>query len=239
MPNPAPTPRAQPAARPRLPLMTAYLLIGAVFFAAGFLLLPLLDKTDSTSPPGVERIRLPQPLAVKPFSLEEAGANVNSAPYTRDRLLNRWTLMYFGYTHCPDVCRPTLTAMAQAVQDLRRAGGDPTGDSAMTDLQLVFVSLDGARDTAAALRAFVAGAGADMVALRGSEKQIADLAGHLGILHSRRPADDRGRYLVDHPATVLLIDPRARLRAGFSMPGDAARIVEISAAIAAHDRATP
>ena len=219
--------------------MTAYLLIAVGFFAAGFLILPARVEDNAAAPARVERIRLPQPLVVNEFSLEDIGTNVNSAPYTRDRLLNQWTLMYFGYTHCPDVCRPTLTAMAKAAQDLRRAGNHQTGNSAFADLQLVFVSLDGARDTAAALRAFVAGAGADVVALRGGEKQIADLAGQLGILHFRRPADAQGRYLVDHPATVLLIDPRARLRAGFSMPRDAPRIVEIGLAIAAHDRATP
>lgn len=238
MPSPAPTlPAGRPWRRRRL-LATAYLLVAAGFFGAGFLLRPGLEEGGPAALASVERIRLPRPVPVAAFSLEEVGANVNSAPYTRDRLLNRWTLMYFGYTHCPDICRPALAAMAQAARDLRVAGADGSGRREAIDPQLVFVSLDGARDTAAAIHDFLAGTGADIVGLRGSEKQITELAGPLGILHSRRPADAQGRYLVDHPAAILLIDPRARLRAGFSMPRDAARIVEIGSAIAADYRAT-
>ena len=52
-------------------------------------------------------------------------------------------------------------------------------------------------------------------------------------MHLPGPADPQGSYLVDHPATILLIDPRARLRAGFSMPRAAAYIVALVPEIAA------
>jgi len=212
-------------------LVTGYVLLGLCFFAAGFLLLPLLEDGNGPAT-SLERVKLPRPQLVGEFSLNDVAANVNSGAYTRERLLNQWTLVLFGYTHCPDVCRPTLAVLAEVARRLR-AAPQWTARLESTRLELVFVTVDPSRDTAAVLRDFVAGAGADVVGLRGSEKQIANFARQLGIMHLRGPADPQGGYLVDHPATILLIDPSARLRAGFSMPRDAARIVELASEIAA------
>ena len=212
-------------------LVTGYVLLGLCFFAAGFLLLPLLEDGNGPAT-SLERMKLPRPQLVGEFSLNDVAANVNSGAYTRERLLNQWTLVLFGYTHCPDVCRPTLAVLAEVARRLR-AAPQWTARLESTRLELVFVTVDPSRDTAAVLRDFVAGAGADVVGLRGSEKQIANFARQLGIMHLRGPADPQGGYLVDHPATILLIDPSARLRAGFSMPRDAARIVELASEIAA------
>lgn len=212
-------------------LVTGYVLLGLCFFAAGFLLLPLLE--DGNGPAiSLERVKLPRPQALGEFSLNDVAANVNSGAYTRERLLNQWTLVLFGYTHCPDVCRPTLAVLVEVARRLRVAP-QWTARLESTRLELVFVTVDPSRDTAAVLRDFVAGAGAEVVGLRGSEKQIANFARQLGIMHLRGPADPQGGYLVDHPATILLIDPSAHLRAGFSMPRDAARIVELASEIAA------
>jgi protein SCO1/2 len=128
--------------------------------------------------------------------------------------------MYFGYSHCPDVCRPSLEVLAEIARDLRAR---PAWTSR---LEPVFVTVDPARDTPGVLRAYLSRSGAEPVGLRGSEKQIAGLAQQLGILHTPRAADAAGGYLVDHPATILLIDPSAHLRAGFSLPHDPGRIVE-------------
>ena len=212
-------------------LVTGYVLLGLCFFAAGFLLLPLLEDGNGPAT-SLESVKLPRPQLVGEFSLNDVAANVNSGAYTRERLLNQWTLVLFGYTHCPDVCRPTLAVLADVARRLR-AAPQWTARLESTRLELVFVTVDPSRDTAAVLRDFVAGAGADVVGLRGSEKQIANFARQLGIMHLRGPADPQGGYLVDHPATILLIDPSARLRAGFSMPRDAARIVELASEIAA------
>jgi protein SCO1/2 len=211
-----------------------YALLAMCFFAAGFLLLPLLD--NGNAPGGdrgvdLERVELPRPVPIGEFALTDIDGNVNSGAYTRDRLLNQWTLMYFGYTHCPDVCSPTLALLAEVARGLR-ATPQWTARLASTRLELVFVTVDPSRDTPAALRSFLATTETDIVALRGDEKQIAGLAQQMGIMHLRGPADARGRYLVDHPATILFVDPRAHLRAGFSMPRDAARIVELMSEIA-------
>lgn len=212
-----PAPALSPS---RMILTSVYGLLALGLFAAGYLLSPLIFE-DSAPALDRERVKLPRPEPLTAFSLQEVGGDADSAPYTRARLLGQWTLVYFGYTNCPNVCGSALTVLAEVSTRLR------TTPSAMSGTELVFVALDPARDSPAALRRFLGRADADIVALRGNEKQIAAIAQQLGILHSLRPADAQGRYLVDHPATILLIDPSAELRAGFAMPRDANRIIEL------------
>lgn len=214
-------------ARRRLLLTGGYGLLALGFFLAGFLL-PSMFAGERAPASGLERARLPRPVPVGAFSLHEIGARAGAAPYTRERLLNQWTLMYFGYSHCPDMCRPAVTVLAELARALG-AGSRPAAGTARP--QLVFVTIDPARDTPAALDAFLAAAGTPIHGLRGSAQQIAGLARQLGILYAARPADGQGAYLVDHPPVILLIDPRAQLRAGFSMPREAARIAALIGAI--------
>lgn len=222
MPEPAAAPPARAQPSPRLKLIAGYVLLAVGFFVAGFLLLPMLEGGNDPAL-SLERVRLPRPEPVAEFSLDDVGAKVNSQAYTRERLLNQWTLMYFGYTHCPDVCRPTVAVLAEVARQIRAAPQWTAGPKS-TRLETVFVSVDPSRDTPAVIRGFLAAVGDDIIGLRGSEKQIANLARQLGILHSPRSPDPQGGYLIDHPATILLIDPNAHLRAGYSMPRDAARI---------------
>jgi protein SCO1/2 len=197
----------------------AYLVLVLGCFLAGFLLAPGPDVGQGPSA-SLERIKLPRPQPVGDFTLEDIDAKHGTGAYTRDRLLNQWTLMYFGYSHCPDVCRPTLEVLAEVARGLRAA------PHRTTRLEVVFVTVDPARDTPGVLRAYLSRSGVDLVGLRGSEKQTAALARQLGLLHAPGDADETGDYLVDHPATILLIDPGASLRAGFPLPHDPGRIVE-------------
>lgn len=214
----------------RLLTALAYSALVLACFLAGYLLVPAL--APDAGPPtlvGLERVELPRPQPLADFTLEDI--DNPGEPYTRERLLGQWTLAYLGYSHCPDVCRPTLEVLAEVARGLR---GDPRWK---TRLGLVFVTLDPDRDTASVLRAYLSRADANFSGLRGSEAQIAGLAHQLGIMHMLGDADAAGNYLVEHPAIILLIDPAAHLRAGFPLPHDPAgmleRIVEIEHAFAA------
>ncbi len=189
------------------------------FFLAGFLLAPF-PKVDNAPTWGIERIRLPQPLPIGDFELWAIATTGDPVRYSRERLLDQWTLMVFGYSSCPDICRPTLSALAE----LARGVGSVPNPAARPEL--VFVTVDPARDTPTVLRDYVSRTDAGIVALYGSEKGIAELAQQVGILYSPGDPDGSGNYLVDHPATILLIDPAAHLRAGFPLPHDPQWIVE-------------
>lgn len=200
-------------ASPRLRTAGLYALVVAACFLAGYLLLPVPDQGRAPGP-DLERIRLPEPRPIGDFLLNEAATG---AIYDRERLLGQWTLLYFGYAHCPDVCPPSVALLAAVGRSLRARPGWPGR------LELVFVTVDPSRDTPDVLGAFLPGG---IVALTGSERQIAGFATQLGIMHLPRASGADGGYLVDHPATILVIDPEARLRAGFPFPHDREAILE-------------
>jgi len=203
----------------RLRTALAYSALVLACFLAGYLLVPAPARDAAQAARvSVERVRLPRPQPLADFTLEDI--DHPGDPYTRARLLGQWTLVYLGYSHCPDVCRPTLGVLAEVARSLR---DNPRWK---TRLGLVFVTVDPVRDTAAVLRDYLAGTDANLSGLRGSEARIAGLAHQLGIMHIPGDADDAGGYLVEHPATILLIDPAAALRAGFPLPHDPARIAE-------------
>ena len=151
----------------------------------------------------------PNPPALPEFELtDHAGKSFN-----RSRLVGRWSLIYFGYTSCPDVCPISLSAMS-------KVAGNLNDNPALAEaLQVVFVSVDPARDVPV-LGSYVEHFGTSVVGATGDEKALMGIARPLGIVYLRHPPDDNGFYLVDHSNSVLLVDPEARLVAVFNGPHD-------------------
>ncbi len=133
-------------------------------------------------------------------------------PFTNADLEGHWTLMFFGYTHCPDVCPTTLSTLAQAMELLRSRGD--------TDLpQVVFVSVDPERDTPQQLGQYTRFFDPQFIGVTGTEQAIKDLTSGLGIIYAKvdNPKDPEN-YLVDHSAAILGVAPNGRLAALFSAP---------------------
>jgi protein SCO1/2 len=129
-------------------------------------------------------------------------------------LAGRWTLMSFGYTFCPDICPTTLATLGEVKAQLAARG--------LPAPQVVFVSVDPARDTPARLAEFVRFFDASFVGATGSDADLAGLVKHLGMQYARHDGPDQEHYVVDHAAVVYLIDPQGRLKATFSWPHDPA-----------------
>jgi len=149
---------------------------------------------------------LPAGQAVPEFSLLDQDGNPVDATVFRDR----WDLVFFGFTHCPDVCPTTLQVLSQAQQTLRAS-------AAATLPRIVLVSVDPERDTPALMAGYMAHFGEGSLGLTGELEEIRKLAGGLGIFFEKQPAVD-GNYGVDHSAAVLLIDPNGELKAVFGAP---------------------
>ncbi len=145
---------------------------------------------------------LPQPRALAPFQLSDAAG----APFTNARLAGHPTLLYFGFTHCPDVCPTTLAALAQ-VQKARP----------LPPLQFVFVSIDPDRDSAPLLRAYLGAFDPQFIGVRGPGTALAPLLRSLSAIAVRQDLPG-GDYTMDHSATLYLLDTHARLVAVFSPP---------------------
>lgn len=137
-------------------------------------------------------------------------------PVTRADLGGRWTLVFLGFTHCPDVCPMTLQVLARAQQALADAPAEARP-------AIAFVSVDPGRDTPGQLARYVASFDADIRGLTGDEDALATLAKALGAAYARVEGEG-GDYTMDHTAAVFLLDPQARFVAVFTPPHDARAI---------------
>jgi protein SCO1/2 len=127
------------------------------------------------------------------------------------------TVVFFGYTQCPDVCPTTMAELAQIKRSFEADG---------TRLQAVFVTVDPERDTPAVLKRYVGGFDPAFVALRGSPEQTVAAAKSFRVYYSKAPGKGgTGSYTIDHTAGAYVIDARGRLRLfeRYGTPADAMR----------------
>ncbi len=138
-------------------------------------------------------------------------------PFDASRLRGHWTLMFFGFTHCPDICPTTLAVLAEA----RRALSDLPPAS---QPQVVLVSVDPGRDTPEQLARYVVHFDPSFLGATGTPDAIDALTRELGVAYMIGAPDADGSYSVDHSAAVFLIDPDAAWVAVFGTPHAAAAI---------------
>jgi protein SCO1/2 len=149
----------------------------------------------------------PDPKPIQPFSLDDH----RGQPFDLERLKGHWTLLFFGYTNCPDVCPATLAVLSSVA---RRLAGTP----AARDLQYVFVSVDPQRDTPDRLAQYVTHFDPGFIGVTGPQERLGPFARQLGVLYMRNEADAQGAYTMDHSASVFLTDPQGRLLALIGPP---------------------
>ena len=142
------------------------------------------------------------------------------APFTLDSLRGKWSLLFFGYTNCPDVCPTTLQTLTQVDQQV--------SENTASDhkIQVVFVSVDPERDTAERLAQYVPYFNQSFIGVTGKQTEINRLTQQLGIMHMRVESDNDQNYLVDHTSSILLFNPNGELRALFSVPHIAENIAD-------------
>ncbi|MEY4763249.1 MAG: hypothetical protein RLZZ200_3106 [Pseudomonadota bacterium] len=143
-----------------------------------------------------------EPRSIRDFRLTDQDGN----PFGADRLNGSPSLLFFGFTHCPDVC-PTTLAMLTGLE--RRAP--------IPGLRTIFVSVDPDRDDTRLVNQYVRAFSPRMIGLRGSVDQLEPLMGSLTAVRAIQ-ATPGGGYSVDHSSTLYLIDGRGRLAAVFTPP---------------------
>jgi protein SCO1/2 len=141
-------------------------------------------------------------------------------PFTRSTLAGQWTLLFAGFTHCPDVCPATLATLTGLHERLDAAG---------VELRTVFLSLDPERDDPATLAGYVGHFSPDFLGATGAPTEIDKLMEGLGLAYIKVPGG-AGRYTIDHSTALVLVDTRARVAAYFRPPH---RIDEVAADLAA------
>ena len=133
-------------------------------------------------------------------------------------LKGKWSFLFFGFTHCPDVCPTTLAVLAHARSNIAR-------NKAYSEaVQFVFVSVDPNRDTAGKLKQYVDYFDTTFLGVTGDNAQIGNLAGQLGAAYQVAITPGMENYPVYHTTAVFLLDPGARYHAIFTPPLDAEAI---------------
>lgn len=158
--------------------------------------------------PTLERgVAFPTPRALPAFALvDQDGASVGPA-----QVAGRWTILFFGFTHCPDVCPATLATLAATRRQLEDL---PEADRP----RVVLVSVDPARDTPELLGQYVAFFDSSFTGLTGEPAEVRRLTEGLGVAVFVGEPDERGDYTVDHTATLFLVNPAGELAAAFGTP---------------------
>lgn len=166
-----------------------------------------LWSSDPVEPPQINGFVYPQPKAIAPFEL----TGHNGASMGPDDLKGRWSFVFFGYTHCPDVCPTTLSNLSRTQQLLEAADLD-------SDNQYVFVSVDPKRDTPERLADYVVHFSKRIIGVTGSEGTLQEFTHEVGVLYDFPEGTEGDRYAVSHSSTLALFDPHGRLHAVFTAP---------------------
>ncbi|MCI0507630.1 MAG: SCO family protein [Gammaproteobacteria bacterium] len=171
-------------------------------------------KSDAI-PDEVRGLLIEQPVTVPDFKL----ADQQNRVFNAERLKGVWTFMFFGYTHCPDICPTTLTELDDAASRLTEL------QTPQRKIQYVFISVDPERDTPELLADYINYFDARFIAATGPVQDLKQLTEPLGVKFERG-AGAATEYLVGHSSAMLLIDPQARYYARFAAPHYSEEIVE-------------
>lgn len=146
------------------------------------------------------------------FVLQSADGMVST-----QALRGKVLLVYFGYTHCPDVCPASLAAGAQTLNALSA--------EERARVRLIMVSVDPERDTPARLKEYAAYFHPEMTGVTGSAEEIAAVAKSFGAGYIRQPARPDGSYAVDHTTRTYVVGPDGKLAASLDLGTPAEQIV--------------
>jgi protein SCO1 len=146
----------------------------------------------------------PTPVQLADFELIDQ----NGHPFRLSERKGANALIFFGFAHCPDICPATLYKLKLLTDTLRQDGGSAPA--------VIMISVDGDRDTPAALKAYLAPLSKDFIGLTGDPRTVRAIAANFSaVFFKGLPADNSGRYLVEHTSQVYLVDAQGRLHATF------------------------
>lgn len=131
-------------------------------------------------------------------------------PFRREQLQGKWSLLYFGFTHCPDICPMTLVDLSRLLPMLSK--------EIAANTQVVLVSLDPARDTPEKLSAYMPNFHQDFIGVTGDFLTIRRFANELNVAFAKVTQGED--YTVDHSGNIVLLNPRGDYHAFFKPPFD-------------------
>lgn len=180
--------------------MNKILYIIVAFVAIGFGAFVFKQATKEALPE--HALYYKQARVVNPFIF----TSHKDEPFTNAQLEGKWSWIFFGYTSCPDVCPTTLQEINFVYQDLK---------SVADNTQVLLVSVDPLRDTVEKLSLYISYFNSEFIAVRGGHDALYPFARNLGLMYAIVDEIDKPSYLVDHSASMVLINPQGKIAAIF------------------------
>jgi protein SCO1/2 len=194
--------------KPRLVLLVSLAILAGVVS-----LLAMRHATSperASTPPEVQAILWPAARNIADFrQFDQHGRT-----FTKADLYGHWSLLYFGYLQCPDICPTTLRALSRTRALMVEAGAD-------ADIpEIIFVSVDPSRDTPERIASYLAFFDKALTGLSGAPAELAVLAASVGIAYAEN-IEASGVRSMDHTTSVIVVDPQGRAIAALPAPHDA------------------
>ncbi len=193
-------------------------IVATIAMVAGVWLGYKTQSDDDIKPPQIQGVILPKAKSLSGIQL----INYEGIRFTEDNLRGKWSLLFVGYTHCPDVCPTTLSVLAQAYSLMTEQGIAPP--------QVVFISIDPERDTPQLLKEYVKYFDKEFIGATGNDQQLTNIAQQLNVVYTKVAGTsgdlNASDYLMDHSSTLLLINPDGRLQSYLTAPHSPMKIIE-------------
>lgn len=197
-----------------------FLVLAAFAMIAGIWLGSSSDNQTSTKlvPDPIQGVILPTAKTIHPFELFDH----NQHSFTVNELKGRWSVLFIGYTQCPDVCPAALSVLKQVHLMM--------SEQKLISPEIIFISVDPERDTYPLLAKYVRYFNKDFIGVTGDMKQLKNITQQLSVIFVKAPGSsgdlNNSDYLMDHSSSFLLINPDAKLQSFLSAPHDAVKIME-------------
>jgi len=188
--------------------------VGAIAIVAAFAGVYVARMLNQPAVPSLEAgTALPQARVLPEFGLVDTQGKAASPAALRGHP----TLVFFGFTHCPDVCPTTLALLADVQKQVARQ------DPAVAGIRIALISVDPERDTPEQLGSYIASFRGDFIGLTGNPSEIVKATRAFGVAAARVDLGG-GNYTMDHSAAVFVLDSQARIVAVFTPPLSAAAL---------------
>lgn len=148
---------------------------------------------------------LPQPRPIPEFNLTGA----DGQPFTKAAFIDHWTVVFVGFTHCPDICPATLGQLKTvnaALRDQNKA------------MQVLLLSVDPERDNPETLARYVSYFDPEFIAATGPIDELDRLGASMGFVYMKAPGSTAETYTIDHSSALILVNPQGQVAGYFTQP---------------------
>lgn len=197
--------------------MQVKLLISVIVLCAAFTGgIYIASRDQGNSAHNITGLLWPDPPVLGTFSLADSNGNA----VTEHSLQGRWTLIFFGFTNCPDIFPTTLATLNQVYRQLQ------SDEEIFEKIQVLFVSVDPERDDNEKLQADVDNFNDAFIGATADDERIKQFTGQFGVAYFKVKSPGPAGYSMDHTASILLVDPQLRFVGIFSTPHEATDITQ-------------